>query len=193
LPLPPPAGWNGGGGNTNWLAITGGLGLAGVGIAMLPGGPLADLLAGLGLGSVGTAGAAEGGGAAIAAGGAADSAIAGEAAGGEIAEATAIAEVAPSGNTEIHHLLPQAFKEQFEQAGLNIEQEEYLVPVERNFHQNVIHGFPDANGIWKNSGDGGQWNLYWQTFFGMKDVTGLPYDKTEILDLLTQMRSEFGI
>ncbi|MCW3098461.1 MAG: repeat-associated core domain protein [Chthonomonadaceae bacterium] len=82
------------------------------------------------------------------------------------------------GPNQLHHVFPREFAARWEQAG--IEYHEYTIPVERNYHQNVIHGGP---------GKGGAWNGEWRTFL-KNNPNATP---EEMWDQMRQMRKKWGI
>lgn len=87
-------------------------------------------------------------------------------------------DVAEIGRTEIHHLLPQAFKRQFEAAGLNIERYTMRLSVGRHrLKPSGIHTGP-AN-----------WNKQWKQFFqNNRNPT-----QSQIFDRLGSMKRAFGL
>ena len=90
---------------------------------------------------------------------------------------------------ENHHLLPRDFEHQFGEVGIgNIHLPEFLVPLERNYHQDIVHGMPDAGGVWRNNGRGGLWNDEWKWFF---DHTEKPTEEM-VREQLRRMRDGWG-
>jgi RHS repeat-associated protein len=96
---------------------------------------------------------------------------------GEIPETPALAVITEI--IESHHMLPQAFKQYFLRAGLDIE--DFLVDLPRSRHRLK----PD--GIHTNSG--GNWNKVWDNFI-QKNPNAT---RDQILHKLDQMRRDFGI
>jgi hypothetical protein len=80
--------------------------------------------------------------------------------------------------TETHHLLPRAFKRQFEKAGLDIEQYTMELSVDRHrLKPSGVHTGP-AN-----------WNKQWKQFFQENPNP----TQSQILDRLGFMKRHFGL
>ncbi len=87
----------------------------------------------------------------------------------------------PFGQMQTHHLLPQQFRQQFEQAGINIDDPELLVEMPSGNHY-LVHG------AWGGI-DGLSWNAEWESFFLSNPAAG----PGEIMEQLARMMIQFGL
>jgi hypothetical protein len=77
-----------------------------------------------------------------------------------------------------HHLLPKAFKEYFEKAGLKID--DYTIPLPESLHTRRPHGV--HTGV-------DNWNRQWKAFIEQNPNA----TQDEILGYMNQLRKDFGI
>ena len=83
--------------------------------------------------------------------------------------------------TELHHLFPQEFAETWNRE--KIAYHEYTTPIERDFHQNWLHG---SRGQY---GQGGWWNGTWRRFFAENPLA----NASEMWAQMQEMRRYWGI
>jgi hypothetical protein len=82
-----------------------------------------------------------------------------------------------------HHMLPREFRADFEAAGLNIDDPQFMVRLGEQEHLKGVHG---------GAPRGGLWNLVWEQFLAnRRPIT--PAAKPEILQQLAIMRKMWGI
>jgi hypothetical protein len=84
--------------------------------------------------------------------------------------------------THLHHLLPRQFVRFFEAAGLKINQKQFLVRLDAEFHR-LLHG-KGGGEAWENS-----WNQQWRKFFEQNPNASGP----QVLAKLDELRGLFGI
>ena len=82
---------------------------------------------------------------------------------------------------EEHHVFPQEFLEFFKSKGIDIH--DYAIPLERTFHQKVIHG---GRSIY---GKGGEWNAIWREWINSNRGAG----PEQIMQQMEAMRKQFNI
>ena len=85
---------------------------------------------------------------------------------------------------DTHHLLPREFKEDFQRAGLDIE--EFTMPLSKERHR-----LKKGPGIHTNAG--GNWNREWREFFRELEVKKKPITAEAILRKLREMVEKFGL
>jgi RHS repeat-associated protein len=84
---------------------------------------------------------------------------------------------------EGHHLLPQEFRQKFEEAGLDIDSDEYIREISKQDHRLK----PD--GLHTGTGRGGDYNQAWRDFFARNPNA----TKAQILQQLDIIMRQFGL
>jgi hypothetical protein len=88
---------------------------------------------------------------------------------------------------QAHHIFPQQFSGQFEQAGVDIEQ--FRVQLSEGTHLGQLHSSGGIPGV----GPGGLWNETWRQYFAGEAAAGRALTTQGVLEQGGQMLGDFAV
>jgi hypothetical protein len=94
---------------------------------------------------------------------------------------------AAASGMQAHHIFPQQFAEQFEKAGINIE--EFRVQLSEGTHLGQLHSSGGIPGV----GPSGLWNETWRQYFAGEAAAGRVLTTQGVLEQGAQMLGDFGV